>query len=894
MRQDLIGRTLGRYRVIEKIGAGGMGVVFKAIDDKLHRFVALKVLGDDVAKDADRRRRFLREARVVAALTHPNIAAVYDVGETEDGDIYIAMELVSGKSLRARIDRGPLDVRAALAIATDLARALVKAHEQGIVHRDLKPDNVMVSESLEVKVLDFGLAKSAEREPLSASESDPSLASVESHESVATKDGRLLGTPGYMSPEQADGRAVDGRTDVFALGVVIYEMTTGVRPFRGRSAMEILIATTRDEPTRPRALAPALSPLLERVILRCLEKNADARYADARELAKDLDAIAAAPDSPDERHATDAPLAAKMDTGNLPTQQSLVRSSQVLRRRRPRSWIGVAAAALSLAALALGIRVASSRRPSEPLADASPSAFAVVPTATSLSDLPGPVSSNPLVVSEYRAGIQALRDDDWGVAQAHFERVVELDPFLSLGHLRLAMAAEGTLDETKRRTHYAKAVTLRSQLGPRDRAMMEALEPVLQQTREDRAEAVTRLLRLRELYPLDVEIHVWLASLQHNSSGLASADRAIELDPRDGQAWQSRGDVLAALGRIEESRVAYERCGAISPGSAECFLGLVWLESMEGRCDDAERAARRAADRDPHLARNLACVMAGAGRKAEAVREVLDQAAATFAGSPGAWQKILDEARMAVAAGDFVRGRQLAEQYQAHADADADATFADHLFPAILLVGLAQETGDEARAFRVAWSFVSRSDAWSKSAIGDGGIDASLRLARLTQQKGGLSSSELDARRAAWLDAQRRSVAARGLAWTYAYAITAFTREEAEAALAVLPDFAPLSSFAYYAGIPDAEIGSVYLLAGRVDDAISRLTRAVANCAAFRHPFVHARASMQLGQALEQKGDVRRACDVYREVVTRWGNANPTSRSAETAKARARALACAR
>ena len=864
MRRDLLGKTLGRYRIVKKIGAGGMGIVFEAVDEKLHRTVALKVLGDDVARDADRRQRFLREAQVVAGLTHPNIAAVYDAGETDEGEIYIAMELVAGASLRARIERGPIDREAAIAIARELTRALVKAHERGIVHRDLKPENVMVSDTLEVKVLDFGLAKSFAQENAAATTS-----------SLATVDGRVLGTAGYMSPEQADGRVVDARTDVFALGVVLYEMTTGRRPFRGDSALEILIATARDEPPPPSAIEPAVSDDLERIILRCLEKHADARYANAGELATDLDALDAAP-----RHASH-PLAPsrKPNGGDLATLGSIEHSAPV--RRRIPAWL--AASVLSL----LGVVAVVGVRAKTTWTARSPSS----PVATSLSDLPMPPSRNPELLSEYRAGIQALRDDDWGIAQSHFARVVELDPQLALGHLRVAMASSGTLDERVRREHYAKAVSLRAQLGDRDRAMLEAVEPVLQRAHEDRADAVTRLYRLRDLYPGDVEINVWLANLQHTPAGLVAADRAVALDPHDGQAWQSRGDILAGLGRLDDARAAYERCGTISPGSSECYLGLIWLEASEGRCEDAERAARRAVDRNRALASNLACVMVAAGRPVEAVREVLAQVASVSTGAP-MWEQI-DDARVAIFTGDLALARELSDRNQARADADATATFRDHLRPTVLLIGLAQESGDDERATELARSFAARSETWSKSGGADAGIDETLQLIHIALRGGALSSAELEARRTTWLAAARQSVAQPGLAWAYGYAAAADTREEAEAALAVLPGFAPLSSFVYYAGIPDAEIGNAYLLAGRAPEAVPYLVRAVAHCAGFRHPFVQLRAAMQLGRALEQTRDVRGACDAYRRVVARWGKARPRSLSAEAARARMTALSCA-
>ena len=870
MEGDLLGKTLGRYRIDAKIGQGGMGVVFRATDEKLRRPVALKVLSDGLVKDAERRRRFLREARIAAAITHPNIATVHDIGETDDGHIYIAMELIEGPSLRQWIERGAMDTATAVQIAKDLTRALIKAHQLGIVHRDLKPDNIMVSEQLEVKVLDFGLAKPLEQ------------ANVPSSASVITEAGQLLGTPGYMSPEQAAGRAVDGRTDIFAIGVVLYEMATGARPFRGSSSIDIIIATARDEPAAPSALVASLSEDLERVILRCLEKNADARYGDASELMRALEDVGELAEgsprpAPPARPATDA--------SSLPTQASLVGTASPPNRRRGPAWM-VLAGFGAVATLAAAVRFLG---PGMVRPQGSPR-----PVATAVTDLPPPISTNPAVIAEYAAGIQALHDCDWGTAQAHFTRVVELDPLLALGQLRLAMVAEGTLDESLRRDHYAKAITLRSQLSERDRGMMAALEPILQRLREDRVEAVKRLRVLSDRYPGDVEILVWLAFLQGSTSaGLAFADRALALDPKDGQAWQTRGDVLATLGRTEESRASYERCGALSPASAECFLGLIWLDSAEGRCADAERDARRAVDRDPHLAGNLACVMYGAGRPVEAVRQVIDQQAATYASPSSTWQN-MDQMRLSLIIGDFARARILAEQYQANVETQPYAPFSDHLRPAEVLLGIAREMGDDAQAFRIALDFANRSDTWSKSTQGDVGIDSGRAVERQAVRPGGLARSELVARRAAWIEEERRNLAHPGLIWTYAYASSAETPEEANEALRALPEFAPLTSVVHYVGIPDAEVGKTYLLAGDVDQAIAYLTKAVATCVAFRHPFVHTRAQLQLGEAFERKGNTSGACGAYQKVVERWGNAKPRSISAEKARARIGALGCSK
>ena len=219
---ELIGRTVDTYRIVSRLGAGGMGEVYKAHDSKLDRDVALKLLPRDV--DADRLRRFHAEARTVSSLNHPHILVIHDFGDL-DGRPFIITELVEGDTLRQRLERGPLPLGETVAIATQIASALVSAHARAIVHRDIKPENVMVRPDGYVKVLDFGLAK---------------LVGPTAHAATtliaATEVGVLLGTPHYMSPEQAEGKAVDERSDVFSLGVVLYELATGLRPFTGDSA----------------------------------------------------------------------------------------------------------------------------------------------------------------------------------------------------------------------------------------------------------------------------------------------------------------------------------------------------------------------------------------------------------------------------------------------------------------------------------------------------------------------------------------------------------------------------------------------------------------------------------------------------------------------------------
>ncbi len=281
----MIGQSLKHYEIEELLGKGGMGVVYRAKDTRLGRAVALKVLPPELTGDPDRKSRFLQEARTACAVTHPALAQVYDVDEGPDG-LFIAMELVQGKTVRALIQHRELDVLGALEIAAQVAAGLQKAHEAGIVHRDIKPENLVVTPDGHAKILDFGLAKLLEPPK------DATPDGISHMETLAkTQVGFVLGTLRYMSPEQARGQPVDNRSDIFSLGIVIYEMVTGQLPFSGASAVDTLHAIAFEE-TRPMtAIRANLPASLQRVVTRCLRKRAVDRYPEAKELASDLKAV---------------------------------------------------------------------------------------------------------------------------------------------------------------------------------------------------------------------------------------------------------------------------------------------------------------------------------------------------------------------------------------------------------------------------------------------------------------------------------------------------------------------------------------------------------------------------------------------------------------------------
>jgi serine/threonine protein kinase len=280
----LPGTRVGPYEILAPLGAGGMGEVYRARDGKLGRDVAVKILPPEVAGDPERRKRFEQEARAASSLNHPSIVPVYDVG-TADSVHYIAMELVAGRSLRELVSSGPLPVKKLLDLAIETADGLAKAHAAGIVHRDLKPENLIVTPEGHVKVLDFGLAKLAEGSARDIRE-EPTLAKVQ------TRAGQIMGTAGYMSPEQASGQAVDFRSDQFSFGAMLYEMASGRRAFQGKSAADTLAVILRDQPQPLARVNPAVPEVLRWIVEeRCLAKDPGERYASTWDLLRDLRSV---------------------------------------------------------------------------------------------------------------------------------------------------------------------------------------------------------------------------------------------------------------------------------------------------------------------------------------------------------------------------------------------------------------------------------------------------------------------------------------------------------------------------------------------------------------------------------------------------------------------------
>ena len=314
----MIGKTIAHYQILEKLGEGGMGVVYKARDTHLDRLVALKVLPPEKVADPERKRRFVQEAKAASALNHPNIITIHDIA-SENGIDFIVMEYVQGKTLDALVPRKGLRLNETLKLAIQMADALAKAHSAGIIHRDLKPTNVMVTDDGLVKVLDFGLAKLTE-----VSESGDETTRTLEHQ---TEEGTIVGTVSYMSPEQAEGKKVDARSDIFSFGSVLYEMATGQQAFHGDSKMSTLAAIMNQEPKPISQLVPGIPRDLEKIITRCLRKDPNRRFQAMADLKVTLDE-----------------LKEESDSGTLAGAPPVVRPV-----RRPWVWVGAAMVVVAIA-----------------------------------------------------------------------------------------------------------------------------------------------------------------------------------------------------------------------------------------------------------------------------------------------------------------------------------------------------------------------------------------------------------------------------------------------------------------------------------------------------------------------------------------------------------------
>lgn len=526
----MIGRVISHYRILEKIGQGGMGVVYVAEDILLGRRVAVKSLTVDLIPGKQHyRARFLREARSASKLSHPHIASIYDYGETEDGRPFIVMELVEGKTLSDLLHDSAMTLTRAVEIIKDVAGALAEAHHHGIVHRDIKPSNVAINERAEVKVLDFGLAKQIDR----GGDVVPPDPEIQKLLNTQTREGVVVGTPMYLSPEQALGAQVDERSDLFSLGTLLYECIAGKPAFSGSSPVEICAQVIRDDPPPPSYFNPRVPPELDRITLKALAKKADARYQSAGDLKSDLEAVQSVLL---ERGAGQAATQRVHEV--LPAGRTSALSTLSDIFSRPRLPLGYALVGLLVAALVVWVPWRLLR--------------------------PKPHQPKPEAQRLFVQGEAALRDGTYYKARTFLGRAVAVDYKFALARARLAesLIELDYSDEARKELLIVtgELVPERSTLQEIDRLRLDA---VLATARRDLGKAVELYERIAHLRPDDAHLYVDLGRAYEKNDqtdkALASYAEAARRDPNDAAAFLRLGILHGRRREAAHARAAFDR-----------------------------------------------------------------------------------------------------------------------------------------------------------------------------------------------------------------------------------------------------------------------------------------------------------------------------------------------
>ncbi len=577
----MIGQTISHYRVIEKIGEGGMGVVYVAEDTVLGRRVAIKTLTIKPGQNEQHfRTRFLREARAVSALSHPHIATIHDYGETKEGEPYIVMELVKGQTLADLLKGDSLTIARALGMIQQVAAALGEAHRNGVVHRDIKPSNVAIDHRGDVKVLDFGLAKQLNID--SMTESDPERQTLLTSQ---TQEGVIVGTPLYLSPEQALGSGIDARSDIFALGSLLYECIAGRAPFDGTTRMEICTKIIRDDPVPPSTINSDVSEAVDHIVLKALAKKPIDRYQSADEMAEDLADVRSGFAATAEMRVI--PRLPSHASGEQPTG-ALATLSDIF--RRPRISVGYVIAGVIAVAL-LGILGWWLTRPT---------VHQPTPQARHLYDL----------------GVNAMREGAFFKSSKLLQQAVATDDRFALAHARLAEAWTelDVPDDAKTELLIAQnLVPNRAALVPVDRLRLEAISNTV--TR-DFPSAVENYRQLVSTVPANEKAFALVDLGRAHEKGeqleqaIEAYRQATQIDPNSAAAFLRLGVALGRAQKYQEAENALKQANDrfnISneiEGMTEVFFQRGSLLQQQGKIAEAEAAFGKALERSTSLENN--------------------------------------------------------------------------------------------------------------------------------------------------------------------------------------------------------------------------------------------------------------------------------------------------
>lgn len=563
----MVGETISHYRIIEPLGEGGMGTVYLAEDVTLGRRVAIKFLSSAAP---EYRARFLREARAVSGLIHQNIATVFDYGETTEGKPYIVMEFIEGQPLSEKLLEGSLPLPEAVRIVSSIAAALGEAHHQGVVHRDVKPSNVVLTERGQVKVVDFGLVKQIDEEVGPDVDRDRSTFA-----GTRTRSDVIVGTPLYLSPEQATGKKVDGRSDLFALGAVLYECITGQSAFAGSSVIEIGAQVIHVTPSVPSSLNDCIPPELDRITMKAMEKNVDARYQTAAELIADLQTLLPSLDT-DEFRTASRSTKSLAPPPRTHSASALTTISETFRRPR-----------LSLGAFILGIIVISA------------AGWAFIHWWQ-----PSPYKPTPQAQDWYQKGNEALRSGAFLQASKAFDQAVANDPNFPLAHARLAEALFELDYWDRARDEMRKALALvpnRSQLARSDDLYLNAINATVGR---DFPGAIKSYRELVRLSPNDPQVYVDLGRAYERNdelkNALASHVEATQHPPQYANAflrvaiqYGEQLDLASAATNFDKAQALFEAAGAFE-GQAEVAYQRGALFDKLGRKAEAGQPLQRA------------------------------------------------------------------------------------------------------------------------------------------------------------------------------------------------------------------------------------------------------------------------------------------------------------
>jgi tetratricopeptide (TPR) repeat protein/predicted Ser/Thr protein kinase len=563
----MIGQTVSHYRIIEKLGEGGMGIVYLAEDQHLARRVAIKFL---TSTDHHYRARFIREARAVSALSHPNIAIVHDYGESASGQPFLVMEYVKGKSLSEMLDEG-VTLKRSVEIVSSIAEALGEAHDSGIVHRDIKPSNVLINERGHVKVLDFGLAKHLVEPTTTGVDLD-----AQTIYATQTRSDVIVGTPLYLSPEQATGKQIDGRSDLFALGALLYECLTGQSAFSGGSVLEIGAQIIHVTPAPPSAINPRVSAELDRITLKALEKKVDARYQTAEDFLKDLRAVAMT------LSGNGLPVAskAKRPTDNFQRATNAF-ATLTTQLRRQRFSLGSVIAAFVVLGLAM---------------------WAVVHWWPRTYYQPSAAALN-----WYERGTDSLRNGAYFQASKALGQAIEIDSRYALARARLAQAWIELDYYDKAKDELLAATTIagdRSAVSPIDALYLDAISAIV---RRDFKEALKSYTKIAELTPDDFQIYVDLGNAYENDGNPGKALdnylKAIQLNSgqyataylRAGVVYHRKTETAKAQEMFDRAETLY-RAGSNPEGVNEVLRQRGILYRDNGNYTQAEAQFRQSLD----------------------------------------------------------------------------------------------------------------------------------------------------------------------------------------------------------------------------------------------------------------------------------------------------------